>query len=70
VAYLYTIKNANLGSISTQRGESYHQPMREITNGQLSLDQSAARLLSKVSSILKDIRTNEAQSQGSYLRLV
>src|ERR1700709_477813 len=33
VIHLYTRKYANLGSTASQRGESYHNTVREITNG-------------------------------------
>jgi hypothetical protein len=40
----YTKLYANLGVSSSQRSESYHVPMREITRGLLSLEESARRL--------------------------
>jgi hypothetical protein len=52
-----------------QRGESYHSVMREITNGQLSIKQSAKHLATKVLSILKDISTDEELSSKRYPRV-
>lgn len=42
--------------------------MREITNGQLSIEESAKHLISKTLSILKDIATNEDLSIRKYSR--
>jgi hypothetical protein len=44
VVHYYTRLYSNLGVNSSQRGESYHVPMREITSGLLSLEESAKRL--------------------------
>ena len=41
VVYCYTHLNMNLGCTSSSRSESYHPVLRMMTNGQLSLDQSA-----------------------------
>jgi hypothetical protein len=38
VVWYYTKFYLNLGSTASQRGESYHSVMREITNGQLSIE--------------------------------
>jgi hypothetical protein len=43
--------------------------MRQITNGQLTVEESAERLTQKVLSILKDIATNEDVSKRKYPRL-
>ena len=43
--------------------------MRKITNGQLSLEDLARRLCSKVQSILKDVAVDEDSSLRSYPRL-
>jgi hypothetical protein len=45
VVHCYTKLYANLGVNSSQRGESYHISMREITSGLLSLEESGRRLL-------------------------
>jgi hypothetical protein len=44
--------------------------MREITNGQLSIEESAKRLISKTLSILKDMATDEDLSIRKYTRTV
>jgi hypothetical protein len=54
--------------MSSQRGESYHSVMREITNGQLSIEDSAKRLISKTLSILKDMAVDEDISIRKYTR--
>jgi hypothetical protein len=69
VVHHYTRKYANLGSTASQRGESYHNTVREITNGQLSLEDAVKRLTQKSLSSLKDIDTDEASSYGAYSRL-
>jgi hypothetical protein len=69
VIYCYTKFYSNLGSISSQRGESYHSVMREITNGQLTIEESAKRLISKTLSILKDMAVDEDLSIRKYTRL-
>jgi hypothetical protein len=43
--------------------------MREITNGQLSIDQSSKRLIIKMLSILKEIPTDEDLSVRKYPRV-
>jgi hypothetical protein len=68
VIWCYTKFYPNLGSTSSQRGESYHPVMREITNGQLSIEQSAKRLAKKVLSILKEISTDEDLPLRKYPR--
>src|SRR2546423_42876 len=42
--------------------------MRQITNGQLTVEQSAKRLASKLLSILNDVHTNEEPSGNKYPR--
>jgi hypothetical protein len=69
VIAFYVSKLANLGSNSSQRGESYHNVVRELTNAQLSLEESAKRLARKVVSIIKDIESDEAESARLYPRL-
>ena len=44
--------------------------MREITNGQLSIEESAKRLISKTLSILKDIAIDEDLSIRKYTRTI
>ena len=48
--------------------ESYHKDMRENTNDQLSLEESAKRLALKVHLIIKDIEADEAISYRAYSR--
>ena len=59
---------ANLGSTASQRGESYHPIIYEITNGQFSFEDSGRRLASKMLSILKNLATFEYASLRSYNR--
>ena len=66
VIYYYTKFYPNLGSTSSQCGESYHPVMRKITNGQLLIKESAKRLISKTLSILKDIAIDENLSIRKY----
>jgi hypothetical protein len=68
VVWCYTKFYPNLGSTASQRGKSYHPVMREITNGQLLIEQSARRLATKVLSILKDMATDEDNSWRKYPR--
>lgn len=69
VIYLYTFKYANLGASSSQRSESYHDTITELVTAQLTLKDSAKRLMAKVDSIIKDINQDEALSAASYSRL-
>jgi len=59
VIYYYTKFYPNLGSTSSQRGESYHSIMREIINGQLLIKELVKYLISKTLSILKNIIINK-----------
>ena len=47
VVYYYTKKYPNLGSTSSQRGESYHPVVREITCGKLSFEDTAKTTFQK-----------------------
>jgi hypothetical protein len=69
VIYYYTKAYANLGSHSSQRGESYHPVVREITNGQLSFEDSGKALSKKILSICKDLDSSEYASAVGYNRL-
>jgi len=69
VVYCYTRKYANLGSSSSQRSESYHDTVTELTNAQLSREDSVKRLMMKIDSVIKDIDEDEASSTASYSRL-
>ena len=44
VIHWYTKGNANLGCTSSQRVESFHPVLRQMTNGQLTLEISVTRL--------------------------
>jgi hypothetical protein len=44
VVYYYTKKYPNLSSTASQRDESYHPMIREITSGQLSFEDSGKAL--------------------------
>jgi hypothetical protein len=68
VVYYYTKMYANLGSTSSQRGESYHPVVRKITNGQLSFEDSGKRLAATILSLLKELSTFEYYSMRSYDR--
>jgi MULE transposase domain len=63
VVYYYTDKYMNLGCTSSSRSESYHPVLRVMTNGQLSLEQSAKRLASTVISLLKALDLDEDSSE-------
>jgi hypothetical protein len=69
VVYYYTKTYANLGFTASQRGESYHLVVREITSGQLSFEDSGKALFKKVLSIYKDLDTHEHASLRAYSRL-
>jgi hypothetical protein len=70
VIHYYTKFYPNLGSTSSQRVEGYHDSVREMTNGQLSLEAATKRLISKILSILKEIDIDEELSLRSYPRLL
>jgi hypothetical protein len=70
VIHCYTKFYPNLGSTSSQRAESYHDSVREMTNGQLSLEAATKRLISKVLSVLKEIEIDEERSLRGYPRLL
>ena len=69
VVYYYTLIYPNLGSTSSQRGESYHPVVRQTTNSQLSFEDSGRRLTGKILSTLKELATHEYSSLRSYDRL-
>ena len=69
VIWYYTKSYPNLGSTASQRGESYHPVVREITNSELSFEESGKRLSRTVLSILKDLATDEDSSLRGYDRL-
>ena len=57
----------NLGSIVSQRDKSYHPVIREITNRQLSFEESGKRLTRKILSILKELAIDKTNFLRSYL---
>jgi hypothetical protein len=59
VVYAYTRLYPNLGATSSQRGESYHYVMKQVTNGQLSLERSCQRLVRKILDILREFTMDE-----------
>jgi hypothetical protein len=64
VVYAYTRLYPNLGCHSSQRGESYHVVMKQVTNGQLSLEESCRRLIRKILDILKELSMDEDRAQA------
>jgi len=70
VIYVYTKLLANLGSTSSQRGESYHPVVRETTNGQISVEESVKRIVKKVKSILVTLERSEDKALTKYPRLL
>ena len=59
VIFCYTKLLPNLGCVATQRSETYHRPLKKVTNGQLSLEDSASAISAKILSILKDLSMDE-----------
>jgi hypothetical protein len=47
VIFAYTRLYPNLGCHSSQRGESYHVVVKQVTNGQLTFEESCRRLVRK-----------------------
>jgi hypothetical protein len=68
--WCYTKFYLNLGLTASQRGESYHPIIREITNCQLSIKQSAKHLTTKVLFIFKDIFTDEELFIKKYPKVI
>ena len=67
--WCYTHFYLNLSLISSQRDESYHSVMRQITNDQLSIEQSVRNFIRKMQSLLKDITVDEKSSIRKYPRV-
>jgi hypothetical protein len=63
VVYYYIDKYMNLGCTSSSRSESYHPVLRVMTNGQLSLEQSAKRLAKTTLSILRALDLDKDSSE-------
>ena len=69
LVYAYTRYNANLGSTSSQRAESYHPIVREVINSQLSLSMAVQRLLDTVKLITRSMADDEAEAVRKRLTL-
>jgi hypothetical protein len=54
MVYTYTRLYPNLGCHFSQRGESCHYVMKQVTNGQLSLERGCQRLVRKILDVLKE----------------
>ena len=67
MVYAYTKLYPNLGCHSSQRGESYHFVMKQVTSGQLSLERSCQRLVRKILDILKDFAMDEDRAQAASI---
>jgi hypothetical protein len=69
MVYYYTKSYPNLGSTASQRGESYHPIVREITNGQFTFEDAGKALSKKILSICRELDTSEYASARGYSRL-
>lgn len=69
VVYAHTRFNANMGSTSSQRGESYHPVIREVTNSQLPLSMAVQRLVDTVKLIIRSIAGDESEALRRRLTL-
>ena len=65
----YTALLFNLGCNSSQRSESYHVVLKQMTNGQLSLENSAIMLAKTVNQLIQDVETSHENDIKSYPRL-
>ena len=61
---------ANVGVNAGQRSESYHESMREIASGLLSLEESARRLSQTCLQRLQMLELNEVQPEVKALRIL
>ncbi|KIW89890.1 uncharacterized protein Z519_09319 [Cladophialophora bantiana CBS 173.52] len=68
VVTLFTRGLSNLGHSSSQRSESYHNVVTQITNGQLPLEVAVKRLCQTISGVIKDIAQSESLSLVGYPR--
>jgi hypothetical protein len=69
VVRYYTLLNFNLGCHSSQRVESYHVVLKQMTNGQLSLEESARTLIRTVIKGINDMKTERDNELRTYSRL-
>ncbi|OQV08491.1 MULE transposase domain-containing protein [Cladophialophora immunda] len=68
VVALYTAELPNLGHRSSQRSESYHNVVTQITNGQLDLETAIKRLCQTVKGVVKEVAESTGYSLASYPR--
>lgn len=59
VIAVYTRKYLNLGANASQRAESFHTVMYQVTHGQLSLEDSVKRLAIKTAEIYTHLEEAE-----------
>ena len=59
VVFCYTKLLSNLDCNATQRSESYHSPIKIITNGQLSLNDAMTAISNKTLAIYKLLSMDE-----------
>ena len=69
VVRYYTRLNFNLGCHSSQRSESYHVVLKQMTNGQLSLENSVIALTQTVLRLISDMESDKESDIRSYSRL-
>jgi hypothetical protein len=69
VVRCHTRLNFNLGCHSSQRSESYHVVLKQMTNGQLSLENSAKMLAQTVNKLIRDMESEKDNEITSYPRL-
>jgi hypothetical protein len=69
VARCHTSRFFNLGMRSSQRVESYHPVLKQMTNGQLSLENSAIMLIRTLDRIVDDLETQRENELKGYSRL-
>lgn len=65
----YTRLFFNLGMHSSQRVESYHVVLKDMTNGQLSLENSATALARTITRLIEDMDTERDNELKAYTRL-
>jgi hypothetical protein len=70
VVHCYTKLYSNLKVNSSQRSESYHIPMREISSGLLSLEESAKRLAQTCLQRFQALELDEVQPGVKTLRIL
>ena len=68
VVRCYTRLNFNLDCHSSQRSESYHVVLKQMTNGQLSLENSAKMLAQTVIRLIRDMEQERDDDLKAYFR--